>query len=86
MLQSVFTHAASIYANLLEQKEAFAFEKRSTPHSLFCGSNSRIQHFLDTSTNKTTEVTLHTGFWECSRRVVRLLGFRSGALELHIYF
>ena len=26
-IQSVFTHVASIYANLLEQKKAFAYEK-----------------------------------------------------------
>ena len=32
--QSVFTHVASIYANLLEQKKSFAYEKSSTPTGL----------------------------------------------------
>ena len=31
-LKSVFTHVASIYANLLEQKKAFAWDKSSTPN------------------------------------------------------
>ena len=29
--KSIFTHVASIYANLLEQKKAFTREKSSTP-------------------------------------------------------
>ena len=32
--QSVFTHVASIYGNLLEQKKVFTYEKSSTPTRL----------------------------------------------------
>ena len=34
LLQSVFTYLSRIYANLLEQKKAFAEEKSSTPTGL----------------------------------------------------
>ena len=35
----VFTHVASIYANLLEQKKAFTSEKSSTPTGLVWDTN-----------------------------------------------
>ena len=35
----VFTHVASIYANLLEQKNAFTYEKSSTPTGLVWDTN-----------------------------------------------
>ena len=38
-IQSVFTHVASIYANLLRQKKAFASEKSSTPTGLVWNTN-----------------------------------------------
>ena len=37
--QSFFTHVASIYANLLEQKKSFALEKSSTSTGLVCDTN-----------------------------------------------
>ena len=37
--QSVFPHVASIYANLLEQKKAFAWEKSWTPTRLVWDTN-----------------------------------------------
>ena len=41
VVQSAFTHVASIYANLnlLEQKKAFAKEKSSTPTGLVWDTN-----------------------------------------------
>ena len=39
-VQSVFTHMSSIYANLLElQKNAFAWEKKSTGGGLLWNTN-----------------------------------------------
>ena len=39
MLQGVFNPVASIYANLLEQKKAFAYEKSSTLSGLVWDTN-----------------------------------------------
>ena len=49
-LESVFTHEASIYANLLEQKKAFAQEKSSTPTGLIWDTNmAALSWFWDTN-------------------------------------
>ena len=46
----VFPHVASIYANLLEQKKAFAYEKSSTPTGLVWDSNmAAVSLFWDTN-------------------------------------
>ena len=48
--KSVFTHVASIYANLLEQKKAFALEKSSTPTGLVWDTNmAAVSLFWDTN-------------------------------------
>ena len=40
----------SIYANLLEQKKAFAYEKSSTPRGLVCDTNmATVSLFRDTN-------------------------------------
>ena len=38
-VQSVFTHVASVFAKLLEQKKVFASEKSSTPTGLVWDTN-----------------------------------------------
>ena len=49
-IQSVFTHVASIYANFLEQKKAFALEKSSTPTGLVWDTNmAAVSLFWDTN-------------------------------------
>ena len=46
----VFTHVASIYANLLEQKKAFAYEKSSTPTGVVWDTNmAAVSLFWDTN-------------------------------------
>ena len=41
--QSVFTHMNTIYANLLElQKNALAWEKKSTRRGLLCNTNMAV--------------------------------------------
>ena len=46
----VFTHVASIYANLLEQKKAFTKEKSSTPTGLVWDTNmAAVSLFWDTN-------------------------------------
>ena len=49
-LQSAFTHLASIYANLLEQKKAFTGEKSSTPTG-FAGYTNMATVSLFSNTN-----------------------------------
>ena len=47
--QSVFPHVACIYANLLEQKKAFAWEKSWTPTRLVWDTNmAAVSLFWDT--------------------------------------
>ena len=47
---SVFTHVASIYANLLEQKKALAKEKNATPRGLVWDTNmAAVSLFRDTN-------------------------------------
>ena len=47
---SVFTHVASIYVNLLEQKKAFAQEISSTPTGLVWDTNTAaVSLFWDTN-------------------------------------
>ena len=46
----VFTHVASIYANLLEQKKAFPYEKSLTPTGLVWDTNmAAVSLFWDTN-------------------------------------
>ena len=48
--KSVFTHVASIYANLLEQKKPFAKEKSSTLRGLVWDTNmAAVSLFWDTN-------------------------------------
>ena len=49
-LQSIFTHVASIYANLLEKKKAFSREKSSTPRG-FSGYTNMASLSLFWNTN-----------------------------------
>ena len=48
--QSVFIHVASIYANILNQKKAFALEKCPTPRGLVWDTNmAAVSLFWDTN-------------------------------------
>ena len=50
LIWSVFTHVASIYANLLTQKKAFAYERNSTPVGLVWDTNmAAVSLFWDTN-------------------------------------
>ena len=50
LIWSVFTHVASIYANLLEKKKAFAYEKSTTLRGLVWDTNmAAVSLFWDTN-------------------------------------
>ena len=52
---SVFTHVAGIYANVLEQKKSFAYEKSSSPTGLVWDTNmAAVSLFWDTNMAEVT--------------------------------
>ena len=74
----VFTHVASIYANLLEQKKAFTQEKSSTPTGLVWDTKMAVVSlFWDTNVAAMTScetfllsLHVHHAFWYISLRLL----------------
>ena len=62
LIYIVFTHVASIYANLVGQKKAFTWEKTSTPRG-FSGYNNMAAVSLFWNTNMAAVKTLYRRPW-----------------------